>query len=73
MPRCTDLEVKRGNEWKKVQAADVAGTEERHGRCIECHEPVTAHKRSVDGRAAHPEHRKENPAREAARFAVADD
>jgi hypothetical protein len=36
-------------------------TRERQRRCIECHEPVRAHKTGTTGQSAHFEHLKKNP------------
>ncbi len=42
---------------------DVAiARNERHGRCVECHKPAMAHRRSARGtQAAHVEHFDANP------------
>jgi hypothetical protein len=56
----TDASGKRHFGWTEVDVSDALRKGEKHGRCIECDEPVTVFEAS-DGSAAHPEHRKRNP------------
>ncbi len=62
MPKSTILEVKRGRKWGRLSVNDAIARYERHGRCIKCHKPAKAHRRSAKGKqAAHVEHFDDNP------------
>ena len=62
MPKSAVLEVNRGAAWKAITVEEAIDSNERHGRCTECHKPMRAHKASTNGRqAAHVEHLSQNP------------
>jgi hypothetical protein len=61
MPRSTFLEVPQGKNWVRMSVAGALSAGLRSGRCVECQQPVRAHKASVNGMAAHVEHRNKNP------------
>jgi len=62
MPKSAVLEVNRGAAWKTISVAEAIDSNERRGRCTECHKPVRTHKASTNGRqAAHVEHLSQNP------------
>lgn len=46
--------------WVKATVDQVLKTGEQ-GRCVECKEPVRAHRGSIDGMAPHFEHHARNP------------
>lgn len=46
--------------WVTITVDEALRTGHR-GRCVECKEPVRAHRGSVDGMAPHFEHLKRNP------------
>jgi hypothetical protein len=61
MPKSADLEVNRGGAWKRISVQEAIDSNERGGRCTECHKPVRVHKASVSGKpAAHVEHLNRN-------------
>ena len=62
MPRMIFCEVNRSLDWRRIGIDEALDTAEKHGRCPECHRRVRAHKRSVNGMAAHFEHLARNPA-----------
>jgi hypothetical protein len=47
--------------WRVMTIDEAVLTREQQGRCIECHEPLRAHKTGTTGQAAHFEHLKSNP------------
>jgi hypothetical protein len=61
MARSVACEVLTGKGWKTITVDDYLTLRETGGRCLECKEPIRAHKRSVNGMAAHFEHLKSNP------------
>jgi hypothetical protein len=61
MPKSITCEVKRQIGWRVMTIDEALLTREKAGRCIECHEPVQAHKTGTTGQAAHFEHKKSNP------------
>jgi hypothetical protein len=54
-------EVLNAKGWRSIGVDDYLTLRETGGRCLECKEPIRAHKRSVNGMAAHFEHRRRNP------------
>ena len=46
--------------WVRITVGEALRTGE-HGRCVECQEPVRAHRGSVKGMAPHFEHHARNP------------
>ena len=62
MAKSPDLEVQQGGRWVLITVAEALRTNQRHGRCPECHGPVRAHKKGKNGQAAHCEHRAWNKA-----------
>jgi hypothetical protein len=62
MPKSAVLEVNRGADWKTIRVEEAIDSNERRGRCTECHKPVRTHKASTNGKqAAHVEHLSQNP------------
>jgi hypothetical protein len=59
-PKMTTAEANIGGTWRVITVQQALDTVETDARCIECHEPVRAHKASVNGMAAHFEHRDKN-------------
>lgn len=52
-----DCQVKVGGQWQAIDIADaLASFKDDALRCIECYGPVCAHKKYVNGVAAHFEH-----------------
>ena len=60
MARILKCEVMTGKGWTSMAITDYLTLRESGGRCPECKGPVRAHKRSVNGMAAHFEHLKKN-------------
>ena len=60
MPKSVTCEVKRQIGWRIMTIDEALLTREPQGRCVECHEPVRAHKTGTTGQAAHFEHLKSN-------------
>jgi hypothetical protein len=62
MPKSTTLEVKHGKTWVRMNVNVAIARIRRHGRCVQCHKPARAHRRSASGaQAAHVEHLDANP------------
>jgi hypothetical protein len=67
MPMSTVCEVLGLGGWKPISITEAlamrtkSGRDQSHKRCIECHQRVQAHAKSVNGMAAHFEHKKKNP------------
>lgn len=57
----TGTDGKRTFGWLEVSVTDALVRGEKYGRCIECDAPVTVFEPSAES-AAHPEHKKRNPA-----------
>jgi hypothetical protein len=57
MARSLVCEVLKGKGWAAMTVDDYLTMRESGGRCIECKKPIRAHKLSVNGMAAHFEHR----------------
>jgi hypothetical protein len=61
MAKSVVCEVLNAKGWRSIGVEDYLTLRESGGRCLECKQPVRAHKRSVNGMAAHFEHLKRNP------------
>lgn len=64
MPQSTKCELEEGDGWKTVSIKEVLDIPRRDRtiRCMECKQPVRAHRRGKGGRpAAHFEHLTWNP------------
>ena len=61
MARSVTCEVLTGKGWKSITVEDYLTLRETGGLCLECKEPIGAHKRINNGMAAHFEHLKSNP------------
>ena len=62
MPKSTMLEVNRWKTWVRLNVNVAIPRNWRHGRCIECHKPAKAYRRSASGtQATHVEHFDDNP------------
>jgi hypothetical protein len=56
MVKSLTLQVQSGSSWKTITVDEAIERGTPHGRCVECQEPVRAHRQSVNGMAAHVEH-----------------
>ena len=61
MPMSIVGEVPGPGGWRRLSIDEAVALRPQNKRCIECHKPVRAHKRSINGMAAHFEHLRENP------------
>jgi hypothetical protein len=56
-----ECQVQRGERWETIGIAEALSLADRSTiRCPECHQRVSAHKRSVNGGRAHFEHRSDD-------------
>jgi hypothetical protein len=62
MPKSVVCEVLTGNGWTAMSIDDYLALREAGDHCPECKGPIRAHRRSVNGMAAHFEHLKSNSA-----------
>jgi len=63
MAKSTVCEIERAGRWEEINVAEALARHERVGRCVECHEPVKAHRQGKSGKpAAHFEHFDRNSA-----------
>jgi hypothetical protein len=61
MARSVTCEVLTGKGWTIMTVEDYLQLNESGGRCPECKNTIRAHKLSVNGMAAHFEHRQASP------------
>lgn len=62
MPKSSEIEVKVGNQWKRLHVTSALARNERYGRCVNCKNPARAHSLGKNGAAAHVEHLKRSRA-----------
>jgi len=60
MPKSVECEVRTIEGWTVIGIEEYLKLGHKGGRCEECKKPVRAHKRSVNGMAAHFEHWERN-------------